>query len=74
MKRLCSSSPLALVIGLGLVTAAGESGTLPYSDEHLRDFEQRFCYDRFWTAGGAAPPILHLAGAPGASRHSAARA
>jgi hypothetical protein len=45
-------------IRLGLVTGAGapQGGvTFPFAEDHLRDFEQRFCYDRFWTQGGAAP-------------------
>jgi hypothetical protein len=33
---------------------------LPYADAHLADFEQRYCYDRFWTASGAAPRTRYL--------------
>jgi hypothetical protein len=64
MGFLALDDPQALDRGdfarLGLVTAAGEAGTLPYSDQHLHDFELRFCYDRFWTAGGAAPHTRYL--------------
>jgi hypothetical protein len=35
-------------VRLGLVTRPGESGTLPYSESFLRDFEVRHCYDRYW--------------------------
>ena len=50
-------------IRLGLVTGPAASSTdtsLPYAEEHLNDFEQRYCYDRFWTAGGAAPYTRYL--------------
>jgi len=62
-------------IRLGLVTGAGRStssfstaddlrpGTtppLPYAEDHLADFEQRFCYDRFWSEGGTAPNTRYL--------------
>ena len=33
---------------LVLVSGPGKSGSLPYSDQHLEDFEARFCYDRYW--------------------------
>ena len=36
---------------LGLVTGAGEDA-LPYSAHYVADFEQRYCYDRYWTEGG----------------------
>jgi hypothetical protein len=35
-------------VRLGLVTGAGDSATLPYSARHIRDFEERYCYDQFW--------------------------
>ena len=52
-------------IRLGLVTGAGDrstaSGTpLPYAEQHLADFEARFCYDRFWAESGAAPRTRYL--------------
>ncbi|MBI2312405.1 MAG: hypothetical protein HYU77_07885 [Betaproteobacteria bacterium] len=37
-------------VRLGLVTAPGESDSLPYSSRHLDDFESRYCYDRYWEA------------------------
>jgi hypothetical protein len=52
-------------IRLGLVTGAGapgvtKDGALPYAPDHLTDFESRYCYDRFWTNGGAAPNTRYL--------------
>ena len=44
-------------------TAAAKSATdatLPYAEQHLSDFEKRFCYDRFWAEGGAAPNTRYL--------------
>ncbi len=35
-------------VRLGLVTAPGTSTDLPYSERHVRDFEDRYCYDQFW--------------------------
>ena len=48
-------------IRLGLVTgSAAADATLPYSEQHLADFEQRYCYDRFWADAGAAPNTRYL--------------
>jgi hypothetical protein len=63
-------------IRLGLVTGAGGSDNggltdandniaaaaagLPYAADHLADFEQRYCYDRFWANAGAAPNTRYL--------------
>jgi hypothetical protein len=50
-------------IRLGLVTGAGErvgDAAAPYAEQHLADFEQRFCYDRFWADAGAAPNTRYL--------------
>jgi len=48
-------------VRLGLVTgaAAGEP-SLPYAADHLSDFEQRHCYDRFWFDGGKAPNTRYV--------------
>ena len=35
-------------IRLGLVTSAGSSDTLPYSERYVHDFEYRYCFDQFW--------------------------
>ena len=34
--------------------------SLPYGADHLADFEQRYCYDRFWANAGAAPNTRYL--------------
>ena len=52
-------------VRLGLVTGAGDQAQhsdrgLPYADAHLLDFEQRYCYDRFWSESGAAPRTRYL--------------
>ncbi len=63
---------LGLVTGVseGLTELGGgsawpqELGTteapLPYAEQHLADFEQQFCYDRFWAEAGAAPHTRYL--------------
>lgn len=51
------------LIRLGLVTGAAASShdtILPAAEQHLADFEKRFCYDRFWTASGAAPNTRYV--------------
>jgi hypothetical protein len=69
MAYVAVDDPAALTrsdfVRLGLVTGAGDSQqaserTLPYADAHLSDFEQRFCYDRFWAESGAAPHTRYL--------------
>ncbi|MBC5765533.1 hypothetical protein H8R02_13780 [Ramlibacter sp. GTP1] len=45
---------------LGLVAPAGGGEVMPYSEQSLGDFEQRFCYDRFWAEGGEAPNTRYL--------------
>ena len=65
MAYLALNDPRALTradfIRLGLVTGSGVvDDALPYGEQHLQDFEQRFCYDRFWTDAGAAPRTRYL--------------
>ncbi|WP_418320983.1 hypothetical protein [Piscinibacter sakaiensis] len=66
LAYLAVDDPQALTrsdfVRLGLVTgaAAPDAIDLPYAEPHLADFEQRFCYDRFWTPGGAAPHTRYL--------------
>jgi len=70
MGYLAVNNPRAIsrndFIRLGLVTGAGKdddtSGAClaPYAEDHLTDFEQRFCYDRFWANAGAAPNTRYL--------------
>ena len=33
---------------LGLAASPGTPESLPYSERHLGDFEERYCYDRYW--------------------------
>ena len=40
--------------------AAADATSSPYGAEHLADFEQRYCYDRFWANAGAAPNTRYL--------------
>ena len=48
-------------VRLGLVTGVGESdATLPYAEQHLEDFEKKYCYDRFWVNGGSAPNTRYM--------------
>ena len=48
-------------IRLGLVTGGGDAKALPYSESHVADFEQRYCYDRFWCDVGPSPNTRYLA-------------
>jgi len=63
MAYLAVDEPRALTrtdfIRLGLVTGAGDS-ELPFGEQHLADFEQRHCYDRFWSDVGAAPRTRYM--------------
>ncbi|MBL8527990.1 MAG: hypothetical protein JNL68_09930 [Burkholderiales bacterium] len=53
MGYLAMEKPKSLSRGdfvrLGLVTASGSDEMLPYSDRHVADFEENFCYDRYWS-------------------------
>ncbi|WP_041656435.1 hypothetical protein [Azoarcus sp. KH32C] len=74
MAYLALDNPAALTrndfVRLGLVTGArsqpsaamsdGPCDEPPFAETHLADFEERFCYDRFWSAGGAAPHTRYL--------------
>ena len=46
----------------GLREPPGSRGgrDLPYAADHVADFEQRYCYDRFWANAGAAPNTRYL--------------
>jgi len=35
-------------IRLALVTQPGPTGTMPMTEANARDFEERYCYDRYW--------------------------
>ena len=69
MAYVAVDDPAALTrsdfVRLGLVTGAGDASqrterAMPYADAHLADFEQRYCYDRFWGESGAAPRTRYL--------------
>ncbi len=47
-------------VRLGLVVGASDGEALPYSDRHIADFEERYCYDRFWCDVGSAPNTRYL--------------
>lgn len=52
MAYLTLDDPGALTRGefarVGLAAAPGKSDALPFSERYLRDFEERYCYDRYW--------------------------
>jgi hypothetical protein len=50
-------APPCASVGGGL---AGAAAALPYAERHLADFEQRYCYDRFWCGSGPAPYTRYL--------------
>lgn len=64
MAYLALEDPRALsrddFVRLGLVTAPGINQPLPYSDRHLADFEERYCYDRFWDDRPGGPSTRYL--------------
>ena len=67
MAYLALDDPRALTrndfVRLGLLTAAPEGDNdalLPFAEPQLADFEQRYCYDRFWSDAGAAPNTRYL--------------
>jgi hypothetical protein len=45
---------------LALLTAPGPSDSLPYSEVSARDFEARYCYDRFWQGTGDRPGTRYM--------------
>lgn len=51
-------------VRLGLVTGGTEGGAseaaVAPAAAHLADFEEQFCYDRFWADAGAAPNTRYL--------------
>jgi hypothetical protein len=63
MAYLAVDDPCALTrndfVRLGLVAGAA-SDAVPYNEQHLANFEQRYCYDRFWSDSGAAPNTRYL--------------
>ena len=39
-------------VRLAMVTAKGDSAVAPFPANYVADFEQRYCYDRYWAVGG----------------------
>jgi len=65
MAYLAVDDPVQLgradFVRLGLVSGhSGGDDLLPFAEQHLADFETRYCYDRFWCGGGAAPHTRYL--------------
>jgi hypothetical protein len=60
MAYLVMDNPGALIreefVRLGLATAPGAPASLPYSERYLHDFEERYCYDRYWNGVGQERP------------------
>ena len=60
MAYLVMDDPGALTreefVRLGLATAPGTPESLPYSKRYLQDFEERYCYDRYWNGEGQEHP------------------
>jgi hypothetical protein len=60
MAYLVMDDPGALTraefVRVGLASAPGAPDALPYSERHLRDFEDRCCYDRYWNGPGKHAP------------------
>ncbi len=52
MAHLAFDDPRLLTRGdfirLALADDAGDSDSFPYAEPFLKDFEERYCYDRFW--------------------------
>lgn len=52
MGYLAVEDPAALTrndfVRLGLLAGPGTDDRLPYAEGYLADFEQKYCYDRFW--------------------------
>jgi hypothetical protein len=55
------STPATAALGTAAsMPGADRTPDLPYAPDHLADFEQRYCYDRFWANAGAAPNTRYL--------------
>jgi hypothetical protein len=64
LAYLSFDDPQALTRGdfarLALITKAGPSDTLPYSETELTHFEWQYCYDKFWDPGNPALTSRYL--------------
>jgi len=60
-RRLSRSDFIRLAMVTGTAEApASAAAPSPSLEEQVADFEQRYCYDRFWTDAGAAPRTRYL--------------
>ena len=59
-RRLTRNDFIRLGLVTGAATPDADLPELPYAEQHLADFEQRYCYDRFWSDAGAAPNTRYL--------------
>jgi hypothetical protein len=64
MAYLAVENPRSLsrddFVRLGLITTPGTGQPLPFSCRHVADFEQRYCYDRFWEDRPGGPSTRYL--------------
>lgn len=64
MAYLAVEDPRALTrsdfVRLGHITTASGDDALPYSERHLADFEERYCYDRFWSERSDGPSTRYM--------------
>ena len=64
MAYLAVDDPRALsrddFVRLAFVSAAEADESIPFVEGPPAEFEPRFCYDRFWRAGGLAPNTRYL--------------
>ncbi len=64
MAYLAVDDPLRLTrpqfVRLALATGEGQADELPFSEQHLADFEQRYCYDRGWRGASSGNSALRL--------------
>ena len=65
MGYLAMDNPRALTrtdfVRLGLITTPGADASLPYSDRYVADFEESYCYDRYWSDASDGPNTRFLA-------------
>jgi len=50
----------AQFVRLALATGEGQADELPFSAQHLADFENRYCYDRSWRDGASGNHAMRL--------------
>jgi hypothetical protein len=58
-RMLCRDDFIRLGLVMGPTISSSDT-SLPSSEQHLAEFEKRYCYDRFWTDTGAAPNTRYI--------------